>query len=281
MTALEAQALRLSYGQRDVVLIPELRIAQGSMVCLIGPNGCGKSTLLRALAGLFKPAQGVIRLDDVPLSAWAAKRLARRLAFLPQSPSVPEGTSVQQLVAYGRYAHQGLFAQSSMGDRQAVEWALNACGIAHLRRRDVSHLSGGERQRAWIAMILAQQSDIVLLDEPTTWLDIGHQVELLQLLADLQRQRQLTIVMALHDLNQASHYGERVLAMQHGRIVADGTAQEVMTSSLTEQLFGLVTQRVEQTVAGRVVPYCLPVSSIRTSLCCGEAEEKTLDFAFQ
>ncbi|WP_179404965.1 ABC transporter ATP-binding protein [Burkholderia guangdongensis] len=256
---LVARELRLSYGARDVVHVPDLRLERNSTVCLIGPNGCGKSTLLRALAGLIKPAAGEVGLDGQPLASWAPKSLARRLAFLPQSPSTPDGIGVRQLIAHGRYPHQGFFARQSARDRDVIEWAMDAAGVGHLHDRDVSLLSGGERQRAWIAMILAQESDIVLLDEPTTYLDMGHQAELLALLSELQRTRRLTIVMVLHDLNQASQYADRLLAMHRGRIVADGPPLDIVDSRLTERLFGLVTQRIERTLSGRVVPCCLPV----------------------
>ncbi|MDF5995350.1 ABC transporter ATP-binding protein [Pseudomonas aeruginosa] len=193
------------------------------------------------------------------MASWSPKALARRLAFLPQSPAVPQGVTIRQLVAYGRYPHQGLLARQSNHDREIVGWAMESTGISHLQGRDIGTLSGGERQRAWIAMILAQESSIVLLDEPTTYLDMGHQAELMELLAHLQRTRQLTVVMVLHDLNQASQYADRLLALRDGRIVADGAPLDIVDSRLSERLFGLVTQRIDRTSAGRLVPYCLPV----------------------
>lgn len=260
---LAVNGLRLSYGSREVVQVAGLHVEPASMVCLIGPNGCGKSTLLRAMAGLNRPMAGTVSLDGKPLTCWSPRALARRLAFLPQSPAAPHGSSVRQLVSHGRYPHQGLFARQSARDREIIGWAMEATGIAHLHDRDVGILSGGERQRAWMSMILAQESSIILLDEPTTYLDMGHQVELMELLAELRRTRRLTIITVLHDLNQASQYADRLLALRDGRIVADGTPLDIVDSRLSERLFGLVTQRIDRTHSGKRVPYCLPVGSTR------------------
>lgn len=256
---LHATDLTLGYGTREVVVVPELRLERNGIVALIGPNGCGKSTLLKALGGLLEPASGRIDLDGRALSSWAPKPLARRLASLPQAPSAPDGIGVRQLVAHGRYPHQGLFARQSSHDRDVIDWAMAATGVDHLRDRVFHTLSGGERQRAWIAMTLAQEAEILLLDEPTTFLDMGHQVELLELLAQLQGARRLTVVMVLHDLNQASQYADRLLAMRDGRIVADGPPHRIVDSRLTEMLFGLVTERIDRDISGRRVPYCLPL----------------------
>lgn len=256
---LHATALKLAYGPRRIVDITELRLAPATLTCIIGPNGCGKSTLLRALGGLLQPAAGQVCLDDRPLPAWQPKQLARRLASLPQAPTAPEGIDVHRLVGHGRYPHQRLLARHDADDARIIDWALHATRIAHLAHRAFDTLSGGERQRAWLAMILAQQADILLLDEPTTWLDMGHQVELLELLAALQRQHGLTVAMVLHDINQASQYADRLLAMRDGRIVADGPPAEVVDSRLTETLFGLRTEQVYRDVDGRRVPFCLPL----------------------
>ena len=257
--SLHATRLRLAYGQRTILDIPELRLERGRVTCLVGPNGCGKSTLLKALGGLLRPASGEVSLDARPLADWSPKALARRLASLPQSPSAPDDISVRQLVGHGRYPHQGLLGGVSATDRQVVDWALAATSIVHLQERRFATLSGGERQRAWLAMTLAQQAEILLLDEPTTYMDMGHQVELLELLAELQHRHALTIVMVLHDINQASQYADRLLAMCDGRILADGTPGAVVDSRLTEQLFGLATERIERQIKGRLVPYCLPL----------------------
>lgn len=258
---LHATHLRLAYGARSVVEVPDLRLEPGAITCLVGPNGCGKSTLLKALGGLLKPAAGRVCLDGKPLTSWAPKALARRLASLPQSPLAPDGISVRQLVGHGRYPHQGLFAGAGAHDLEIVEWAIAATRIDHLQHRSFDTLSGGERQRAWLAMTLAQQAGILLLDEPTTYLDMGHQVELLELLAGLQRRHGLTIVMVLHDLNQASQYADRLLAMRDGQVMADGPPRQVVDSRLTETLFGLKTERIWRDFGGRQIPYCLPLPS--------------------
>ncbi|THF61513.1 ABC transporter ATP-binding protein [Pseudothauera nasutitermitis] len=257
--SLHATSLELGYGPRRIVEIAELRLAPGTLTCIIGPNGCGKSTLLRALGGLLKPAAGRVCLDGRPLPQWKPKMLARRLASLPQAPSAPDGISVRQLVGHGRYPHQGLLASHGVGDDGIIDWAMQATRIAHLQTRVFSTLSGGERQRAWLAMTLAQRADILLLDEPTTWLDMGHQAELLELLAALQREHGLTIAMVLHDINQASQYADRLLAMRDGRIVADGPPAQVVDGALTETLFGLRTEQVYRDLGGRRVPFCLPL----------------------
>jgi len=261
--SLHATGLRLAYGQRTIVDIPELHLEPGRITCLVGPNGCGKSTLLKALGGLLRPARGEIRLDARPLADWAPKALARRLASLPQSPSAPDDIRVSQLVGHGRYPHQGLLGGATARDLEVVDWALGATSIGHLRERRFATLSGGERQRVWLAMTLAQQAEILLLDEPTTYMDMGHQVELLELLAELHRRHGRTIVMVLHDLNQASQYADRLLAMRDGRILADGTPDEVVDSALTERLFGLPTERIDREIGGRRVPCCLPLPPAR------------------
>lgn len=265
---LHAKHLALAYGTRPVVEVPELRLTPGTVTCLVGPNGCGKSTLLKALGGLLAPTAGNVFLDEKPLTDWAPKAIARRLASLPQSPGAPDDISVLQLISHGRYPHQGLFASPSRHDGEVVEWAMSATHVAHLRGRRFNTLSGGERQRAWLAMTLAQQAEILLLDEPTTYLDMGHQMELLELLAALQREHKLTIAMVLHDLNQASQYADRLLAMREGRIIADGPPRDIVDSRLTETLFRLPTERIEREFAGRRVPYCLPLPS--TQRTCSE-----------
>ncbi|MBQ1784520.1 MAG: ABC transporter ATP-binding protein [Gammaproteobacteria bacterium] len=269
---LTVSQLRLSYGAREVVQVTDLVLEPARTVCLIGPNGCGKSTLLKALAGLNRPTAGIVSLDGKLLGSWDPKSLARRLAFLPQSPTTPQGISVRQLVAHGRYPHLGILSRHSTHDHEIVGWAMEATGIAHLCRRDVGTLSGGERQRTWIAMILAQEAGIVLLDEPTTYLDMGHQAELMELLADLQRKRRLTIIMVLHDLNQASHYADRLLALRDGQIIADGPPRDVVDSHLSERLFGLVTQRIDRTLSGRIVPYCLPLGPVAATPAIPESK---------
>ncbi|MGO1749308.1 MAG: ABC transporter ATP-binding protein [Marinobacter sp.] len=240
---LSAERLVLGYRgpASSQTVIPELSLtlSRGAIHCLVGPNGCGKSTLLKALAGVLAPLSGQICLEGRALKQWGHRPLARRLALLPQNPEAPEDVTVYQLVAYGRFAHQGLFGRTTAADRAAVADALALTGMTGLQQREFQGLSGGERQRAWIALALAQQADYLLLDEPTTFLDIGHQLEVLALLRRLNRDQGLTVAMVLHDLNQASEYADRLLVMHQGRLQADGEPAEVLAPVLLRRVFGI------------------------------------------
>lgn len=242
-------------------MVPEvsLTLQEGEITCLIGPNGCGKSTLLKALAGLLPPASGQVFLDNRPLPHWSRKAMARRMTLLPQNPVAPDDLSVYQLVSHGRFAWQGLFGRMTQQDLDAVEQALHLTGMDQLRHRSFNTLSGGERQRGWIALALAQQADILLLDEPTTYLDIGHQLEVLELLAQLNREHQRTIVMVLHDINQASQYSDRILAMQQGRIIADDSPVNAITPEMMQQVFGIQVELMMRQQGDKTWPYGLPV----------------------
>lgn len=259
--ALSIHELKLAYREKLIITNTSLSFKRGEISCLIGPNGCGKSTLLQALGGLLLPQSGTVTLDNKPLKAWPRKALARRLTLLPQAPVAPDSLSVQQLVSHGRYPYQGLFGKTSQADIEAVELALQLTNMSALRYREFNTLSGGERQRGWIALALAQQSDILLLDEPTTYLDIGSQLEVLELLAKLHKQHQLTLVMVLHDINQASQYADRILAMQDGHIIADGKPLEVISETLLETLFGVSMERIIRKQDKKPYPYCLPLGS--------------------
>ncbi|GAA3561853.1 ABC transporter ATP-binding protein [Marinobacter xestospongiae] len=255
---LSAERLVLGYrgpaSPRTIVPELSLSLSRGAIHCLVGPNGCGKSTLLKALAGVLTPLSGRVCLEGRELAQWGHRPLARRLALLPQNPEAPEDITVRQLVAHGRFAHQGLFGRSSAADRAAVADALALTGMAGLQNREFQALSGGERQRAWVALALAQQADYLLLDEPTTFLDIGHQLEVLSLLRQLNRDRGLTVAMVLHDLNQASEYADRLLVMDQGRLQADGRPAEVLTPALLRRVFGIEAAWVMQQHDGRRHP---------------------------
>lgn len=255
---LSAERLVLGYrgpaSPRTIVPELSLSLSRGAIHCLVGPNGCGKSTLLKALAGVLTPLSGRVCLEGRELAQWGHRPLARRLALLPQNPEAPEDITVRQLVAHGRFPHQGLFGRSSAADRAAVADALALTGMAGLQNREFQALSGGERQRAWVALALAQQADYLLLDEPTTFLDIGHQLEVLSLLRQLNRDRGLTVAMVLHDLNQASEYADRLLVMDQGRLQADGKPAEVLTPALLRRVFGIDTAWVMQQHDGRRYP---------------------------
>ncbi|WP_029145068.1 ABC transporter ATP-binding protein [Microbacterium luticocti] len=253
---LRAADLTLAYGDRVVVHEIDLDVPAGAITAVIGANGCGKSTLLRALARLLAPRAGEVLLDGEPLHRRPTKQLARTLGLLPQSPVAPEGIAVADLVGRGRQPHQRLLARWSAHDDEVVAQALEATGTAELADRCVDELSGGQRQRVWIAMALAQQTDILLLDEPTTFLDVAHQVEVLDLLTDLNRRNGTTIVMVLHDMNLAARYADHLFAMRDGRVVASGAPADVVTTTLIREVFDLDCAVIADPVSG--APIVLP-----------------------
>ena len=258
MTAhrLEAQGLTLAYEARTVVEGLDLTVPDGRVTVIVGPNACGKSTLLRALGRLLKPARGAVLLDGSELARIPTRRIARQIGLLPQSPVAPEGISVSDLVSRGRQPHQSWWQQWSAEDEEAVAEALLRTSTADLADRSVDELSGGQRQRAWIAMALAQGTDILLLDEPTTFLDIAHQVEVLDLVRRLNVEKGRTVVAVLHDLNQAARYADHLVAMRAGQIVAQGPPTEIVTAELVREVFGLESVVVPDPVTGTplVVP---------------------------
>jgi iron complex transport system ATP-binding protein len=254
---LRAEQVRLGYGDRTVVDGLDLDIVAGTITAVIGPNGCGKSTLLRALGRLLKPAAGQVLLDGKRIDRLSTREVAKVLGLLPQAPSAPEGLTVADLVARGRHPHQAWYRQWSADDEDAVAQALEWTGIADLAERPVDELSGGQRQRAWISMALAQGTDLLLLDEPTTFLDLAHQVEVLELVRRLHTDAGRTVVMVLHDLNLAARYADRLVAMRDGRIVASGEPAEVITEALLAEVFGLAARVIPDPVAG--TPLVVPI----------------------
>lgn len=236
---LQADQLSVSYGTARVLHGLELALPAGDITAIIGANGCGKSTLLRALGRLLAPQAGVVLLDDADVHRRPTREVARELGLLPQGATSPEGLTVEDLVARGRFPHRGRLRPWTAHDQTQVEAALEQTRTTELRDRPVDQLSGGQRQRAWIAMALAQDTPTMLLDEPTTYLDLAHQVEVLDLLAQLNRERDRTIVLVLHDLNQAGRYADRIVAMREGRIVADGTPRQILTERTVQDVFGL------------------------------------------
>ncbi len=258
MTRLSAHDVTLAYDGRPVVAELSLDIPDGEITAIVGPNACGKSTLLRALSRLLRPQHGTVVLDGESIHRLPTKQVARLLGLLPQSPIAPDGILVGDLVASGRTPHQSLFQQWSTGDEAAVRAALDATGTSELADRPVDELSGGQRQRVWIAMALAQETGLLLLDEPTTFLDITHQIEVLDLLAGLNRGDGRTIVVVLHDLNLACRYAHHIVAMRDGRIVANGTPAEVITADTMRAVFGLDAIVIDDPLAGTplVIPWC-------------------------
>ncbi len=236
--ALQLRQVGLSYGDAAALRELSLDVEPGAFTAVVGPNGCGKSTLLRVLGGALAPTRGQARLDGQPLAALRRKAVARRLAYLPQNPVAPEMISVRDLVARGRYPHQTLLRQWSPADAQAVDSALADTDLADLADHPVHTLSGGQRQRAWLALVLAQDAGIMLLDEPTTFLDIRHQIDLLELCARLHRAGR-TLVVVLHDLNLAFRYANRVVMMRAGRIAVQGDVRQVVTEAAMRQVFDL------------------------------------------
>ena len=247
---LSAAGLTLGYDARDIVHDLDVEIPNGSFTVIVGANACGKSTLLRALARLLTPRTGSVVLDGRDIHTRRTKDVARTIGLLPQSSIAPDGITVADLVARGRHPHQSAFRQWSRDDERAVAEALEETGTTDLSGRRVDELSGGQRQRVWVAMALAQQTDILLLDEPTTFLDIAHQYELLELFLQLNVQHERTIVAVLHDVNQAARYATNLIAMRDGRIVAEGSPAEIVTAELVHEVFGLPAHIMTDPIAG-------------------------------
>jgi len=260
--ALSTRKLTLAYDGNVIIQGLDLAIPQGQITTLVGPNGCGKSTLLRGLARLLKPRGGTVYLEGDAIAHLPTKKFAKRLGILPQSPTAPEGLTVRELVAQGRYPHQNWLQQWSKEDELKVEEAIATTHLHEFANRPLDTLSGGQRQRAWIAMALAQDTDMLLLDEPTTYLDLAHQIEVLDLLHDLHTQQGKTIIMVLHDLNQACRYADQISALRSGVVYAQGQPQQVMTETLVREVFGLDSRIIRDPVVG--TPLCIPISRVRS-----------------
>ncbi|MBX8571611.1 Fe(3+) dicitrate ABC transporter ATP-binding protein FecE [Pseudomonas cichorii] len=260
MSILQAQQLDIGYGDTRIVQSLSFSPPPGKVTALIGPNGCGKSTLLKAFARILTPQAGKLSLDGQAYAQLSPRELARKIAFLPQVLPIPEGVSVRQLVAYGRSPHNSLWGRLSGADRSSVDQALQRMELETLAERPLSDLSGGQRQRAWLAMVLAQDAAIVLLDEPTTYLDISHQVELLDLMRQLSAEGK-TVITVLHDINQACRYADHLAVMQAGRLVASGTPDEVLDAELVSRVFDVQVQIMREPVAG--TPMCIVERSTR------------------
>ncbi|MFJ8433811.1 ABC transporter ATP-binding protein [Kitasatospora sp. NPDC094019] len=258
---LRAEKVTLRYGDRAITTELSVAVPDDSFTVVVGPNACGKSTLLRAFARLLKPAAGRVLLDGEQIRSLPAKQLARRLGLLPQSSTAPDGITVADLVARGRHPHQGLFRQWSAEDDRIIAEAMAATNVDTLAGRYVDELSGGQRQRVWLAMAIAQQTPLLLLDEPTTYLDIAHQVEVLDLCARLHGEQGRTLVAVLHDLNQAARYATHLIALRDGVVVAEGAPREIVTADLVERVFDLPCQVIEDPQTG--TPLVVPLAPAR------------------
>lgn len=257
---LEVRGVSLGYDGRPVARDLDLVIPPGRLTVLLGPNGSGKSTLLRALARLHPVQAGTVLLDGTSICDIGSKAFARRVGLLAQGATAPEGLRVIDLIRQGRYPHRSVFGRWTPDDESAVDTALSLTSLAHLQNRPLDTLSGGQRQRAWIAMVLAQSTPILLLDEPTTYLDLAHQVELMSLIRRLVDARAMTVVAVLHDLNQAARYGDTLVMLKDGQIAAQGSVQQVLTPTLIARVFGVEVKLFHDPDTG--LPFCIPHQNV-------------------
>ncbi|ACT04245.1 ABC transporter ATP-binding protein [Paenibacillus sp. JDR-2] len=256
MIRLATSNLDIAYDDRLIVQNLNIAIPQGKITALVGSNGSGKSTILKTMARLMHPSGGSVLLDGRSIHKQSTKEVAKQLAILPQNPTAPDGLTVAELVSYGRFPYQKGFGSLTKEDRGIIQWAIDATGMAEFTDRPVDQLSGGQRQRAWIAMALAQETDILFLDEPTTFLDMAHQLEVLHLLQKLNEMNNRTVVMVVHDLNHASRYAHHMVAIKKGTVVGEGTPAEVMTPDILREVFNIEADIVPDPRTG--VPLCLP-----------------------
>ncbi len=251
------QTINLAVGYDKLIVVPDFQVAfkKGKVTSIIGANGCGKSTVLKAVGRIIPCAGGTVIVNGTSLTDLTSREIARQMAILPQSPQAPGTLTCSELVAYGRFPYQKGLGRLSKEDKEIVAWALEVTQMGDFANREIANLSGGQRQRVWIAMALAQQTGIILLDEPTTYLDLCHQLEVLELLAKLNREEGRTIIMVLHDLNLASRYSDFLLAMQKGQVYAYGEPQEIMTEEMLAACFGIEGEILQDRRTGK--PMCL------------------------
>ncbi|MGX1829529.1 ABC transporter ATP-binding protein [Paenibacillus taichungensis] len=256
MFRLETSKLDIAYEERLIVEDLNIQIPQGKITALVGANGSGKSTILKTMARIMNPKAGSVLLDGKSIHKQSTREVAKQLAILPQNPTAPEGLTVTELVSYGRFPYQKGFGSMRAEDKRMIEWAIEVTGMTEFHDRPIDQLSGGQRQRAWIAMALAQETDILFLDEPTTFLDMAHQLEVLQLLEQLNATANRTIVMVVHDLNHASRYAHHMIGIKKGKAIATGSPVEVMNSDVLREVFNIEADIVIDPRSG--VPLCLP-----------------------
>jgi iron complex transport system ATP-binding protein len=239
MNCIQTNNLNISYGKLNIVEGLDLNIPKGKITTIIGANGCGKSTILKTIARILKPQSGSIYIDGKDLNNQKSKELAKIMAVLPQSPKAPKGLTVEELVSYGRFPHKNGFGTLSKKDKDIIDWSLEKTGILEFKERAIDSLSGGQRQRAWIAMALAQETEILLLDEPTTYLDLAHQLEILKLLEKLNKTEHRSIIMVIHEINNAARFADYMLGIKNGKIICEGTPHEVMTKENLKEIFNI------------------------------------------
>lgn len=256
LSRLSTQKLSLAYGNRPIVQELNLHVPDGLITALVGSNGSGKSTILKSMARILNPVSGGVYLDGKLIHRQATKEVAKQLAILPQNPISPEGLTVRELVSFGRYPHQKGFGSLRAEDARMIQWALQATGMEAFGDRPVDQLSGGQRQRAWIAMAVAQDTEVLLLDEPTTFLDMAHQIEVMTLLEKLNREQKRTIIMVVHDLNHAARYAQHLVALKQGTVLYEGKPEEVMTSEMLRAVFNIDADVIPDPRTGS--PLCLP-----------------------
>lgn len=264
MNSILTENLSISYENKIIVEDLYMNIPSGKVTTIIGPNGCGKSTVLKAISRVLKPKDGMVYLNGSDIHKLSTKEVAKKMAILPQTPQAPAGLTVGDLVSYGRFPHQKGFGKLSNHDKEIVSWALQATNLSSLETTEVDSLSGGQRQRVWIAMALAQQTDLILLDEPTTYLDMAYQLEVLELLLRLNREQNCTIVMVLHDLNLAARFADYMIAIRNGKIVAHGTYHEIMTADVLRETFNIEAEITKESRTGR--PTCISYNLLRRAI---------------
>ncbi len=260
MNSIKTENLSISYGDFDIVKDLNLNIPKGKITTIIGSNGCGKSTILKTIARILKPKSGVIYINDNDIENLSSSFISKEMAVLPQSPQAPNGLTVGELVAYGRFPHQSGFGKLTSQDKEKIDWSLKIIGMQEFKDRPIETLSGGQRQRVWIAMALAQETEILLLDEPTTYLDLAHQLEILQLLENLNKTQGQTIVMVIHDLNNAARFADYMVGIKDGNIVCTGSPKEIMTKYNLRKIFNIDAVVVNEPLNHK--PVCITYSLI-------------------
>jgi iron complex transport system ATP-binding protein len=263
MEAIKVNNLTVAYDQTVVIDHMNVSIPKGKITILIGANGCGKSTLLKTIARILKPVKGSVFINGSNIRHQKPKKIAAQMAVLPQSPKCPDGLTVKELIAYGRFPHQKMTGGLTVHDKELIEWAIDETGLRDFADRPVESLSGGQRQRAWIALTLAQETDIILLDEPTTYLDMSYQLEILQLLKKLNVERKITVVIVLHELNNACRFADHVIGLKKGKIICEGPPNEVITSEVLKRIYG-IEARIETSKTGGY-PICFDYELARSS----------------